>query len=126
MIKDEIIGGLTNAMEHGSTLEQAVQSFINAGYNSQEVRVVAQQLSSGVSTMLPDLNKQNENIIQDNSIPQAPKQVLQNSSINVNQDKKKSASKGMIVTLIIMLIIIIVATILTLIFGQDLIKQYLP
>jgi len=124
MIKDEIIGGLTNAMEHGSSLEQAIQSFINAGYNSQEVRAAAQQLSSGVSTMLPEVDKSNESIIQDNSIPQAPKQILSNA--NINQTKQKSAGKGIVISLIILLIIIVVASILTLIFGQDLITQYLP
>jgi hypothetical protein len=38
MVNEEILGGIKNAMERGSSFEQAVQSFINAGYNQNEVQ----------------------------------------------------------------------------------------
>lgn len=49
---EEIIGGLRNAIERGASLEQAVQSFINAGYNPIEVKQAAQSLSQ-ISTLRP-------------------------------------------------------------------------
>jgi hypothetical protein len=37
-MKDELIAGLKNALERKQSLDQAMQSFINAGYNEAEVR----------------------------------------------------------------------------------------
>ena len=37
MVRIALVEGLKNAMRRGETLEQAKQSFISAGYNSQEV-----------------------------------------------------------------------------------------
>jgi len=51
-MKDEIVSGLRNAMSHGSSLEQAVASFVNAGYNPQEVQEAAKGISSGVSQIV--------------------------------------------------------------------------
>lgn len=51
-MRDEIIAGLKNGVARGQTLEQAAQSFINAGYNPQEVRAAYQTLSSGASNMM--------------------------------------------------------------------------
>ncbi|RMD67450.1 hypothetical protein D6817_01610 [Candidatus Pacearchaeota archaeon] len=51
-MRDDLIGGLRNALERGSTLEQAIQSFINAGYNSEEVHAAAALLSGGVSRII--------------------------------------------------------------------------
>ena len=41
MPKEEIIGGLKNALERGETLERAKSTFINAGYNKDEVEEAA-------------------------------------------------------------------------------------
>ncbi len=45
-MREEIVAGLKNAMARGTSLEQAVQSFINAGYNSSEVSEAANFLSN--------------------------------------------------------------------------------
>ncbi len=50
---EEIAGGLKNALERGASLDQAVQSFINAGYNPVEVRQAAQSLSYIPQTIKP-------------------------------------------------------------------------
>jgi len=49
-MRDEIVAGLKNALARGQKLEQAAQSFINAGYNPQEVKAAYHVLSSGVSS----------------------------------------------------------------------------
>ena len=46
-MREDIIAGLKNALERGESLEKAVQSFINAGYNPAEVREAAESLSQG-------------------------------------------------------------------------------
>src|SRR3989344_1349632 len=51
-MKEEIVGGLKNALERGSYLEQAVQSFINAGYNAAEIRDAAALISQGATPLL--------------------------------------------------------------------------
>lgn len=45
-MREDIYGGLKNALERGADLEDAVRSFINAGYPESEVRGVAQGMSS--------------------------------------------------------------------------------
>jgi len=51
-MKDEIVAGMRNALARGQSLEQAARSFINAGYNPQEVKAATQTLSSGVSQFI--------------------------------------------------------------------------
>lgn len=46
---DELIGALKNALERGSSIEQAARSLINAGYNPQEVREAANAFNSSAS-----------------------------------------------------------------------------
>ena len=46
-MKEEIVDGLRNAIEHGSSLEKAKDSFTNAGYNRYEVDAAARIVSSG-------------------------------------------------------------------------------
>lgn len=48
-MRADIFGALKNAVEKGEPIEKAVRSFINAGYNENEVREAAQALSSGAS-----------------------------------------------------------------------------
>jgi hypothetical protein len=40
-MRDDIYGGLKNALERGASLDQAVRSFVNAGYSEPEVREAA-------------------------------------------------------------------------------------
>lgn len=51
-MKDEIYSGLKNSIERGFSLEESIQSFINAGYNPQEVREAGKMLSTGVSDIV--------------------------------------------------------------------------
>ena len=53
-MKEEIVAGLRNAIEHGDSLEGASRTFINAGYNQYEVEAAARIVSSngGVSNIV--------------------------------------------------------------------------
>lgn len=46
-MREDIYGGLKNAMERGATLDQAIASFINSGYAAEEVREAARALNAG-------------------------------------------------------------------------------
>ena len=51
MEKPELVAGLKHALERGYSLDQAIQSFKNAGYNSQDVEDSARNLHGVFSTM---------------------------------------------------------------------------
>lgn len=51
-MKDEILAGLRNALERGESMDTAIKSFIQAGYNPVEVKSAAEEVSSGVSSFI--------------------------------------------------------------------------
>lgn len=71
-MKDEIIGGLKNALERGYSLEQAVASFINAGYNPKEVQAAAESLSQGAITITSPASFQTNSSQTSQNSPQNP------------------------------------------------------
>ncbi len=92
-MKKEILGGLRQAIERGESLEQAKQSFINAGYNPQEVEKAANSLRGVIdkiqqppqntphSSPQPQKQSQNPEQIQSGQIPhrsQLPQNLKQN------------------------------------------------
>ncbi len=46
MARQDLITCLKNALERGSTIEQAKKSLTNAGYNKEDVDEAAQQVSN--------------------------------------------------------------------------------
>ncbi len=51
-MSEELVAGLRNALERGASLDEAINSFIRAGYNPVEVRESAQTLSSGAISIV--------------------------------------------------------------------------
>jgi hypothetical protein len=51
-VKDEIIAGIKNGLERGESLDQAMQTFINAGYKSVEIREAANSLTGGTTPIM--------------------------------------------------------------------------
>lgn len=49
-MREDIVGGLRNALERGASLEQAIRSFMNAGYAETDVRDAAKLLEGGAIT----------------------------------------------------------------------------
>lgn len=88
----DIAGGLKNALDHGSTLEQAVQSFINAGYSTQEVQEASEELK-GVSSILSSPSAVFQQV-QNNQNEKAQDKIPDEKSlerINVDGQKRKTA-----------------------------------
>src|SRR3989344_2520059 len=79
-MKEELIGGLKNAIERGASIESAINSMINAGYKKEEVLQAAKEFSSGVSHFLPQ-GSPNNTITQSTNIPQ--KQTPQGSNVPI-------------------------------------------
>ncbi|MBS3088174.1 hypothetical protein J4402_00165 [Candidatus Pacearchaeota archaeon] len=106
---DEIYYGLKNALERGQSLNAAVQSFINAGYNPVEVREAEKMISSdgGVSSITGEANDLNAPVSNENFEEQKA-QPLPKSGFQ----PKSSGSwkKVLLIILIIVLILIILGT----------------
>lgn len=51
-MRDEITAGLKNALERGYSLEEGIQTFINAGYNPVEVKEAANMLTGGATSII--------------------------------------------------------------------------
>jgi len=49
--KQEIIIGLQNAINRGEPLQKAMQSFVNAGYNMDDVNHAAAEVQKGLGTI---------------------------------------------------------------------------
>jgi hypothetical protein len=101
-MNEEIFSGLKNAKERGSSVEEAAQSFINAGYNPSEVREAASFLSKGFSP-LPTVAKE-EGISKEGVSVPAP---------------KKEVSKKTIWIIIILLALVLLAVALSFILFRD-------
>jgi hypothetical protein len=128
-MKDEIYAGIKNAINRGSTVEAAVQSLINAGYNPPEVKEAARLIESGASQFVVDaaggqpemVNAQPEKkqeVKKDDSamqLPTAPEQTVRPTT-----QAYKSESSG---TKVLMIVAIILAG-LCLIGGIGLLVYY--
>jgi len=108
-----LIGGLRNAVERGETLEDATQSFINAGYSEAEVSEASHQIDR-VASQIPMQNNESSNTIPsgiDNvRVPKIVANPLPNNF--VSNVPKKSSKKLMIILGIVAVIILAVAAFL--------------
>lgn len=115
-MREEILAGLRNAVARGQTPEQAAQSFINAGYNPQEVKAAYDMLTSGASTVIGNANassgqgvqiqqntrqavgnygnQQQGQMQQQQMRPQQPQQQAQNVQQNQQQAPQNQAAPG--------------------------------
>lgn len=53
-MREEIEAGLKNAVERGDSLDDAINSFINAGYNPVEVKEAAKNISASATDMVSE------------------------------------------------------------------------
>jgi len=62
-MNEEILAGIKNAIVHGFSMEEAANSFINAGNNPSEVKEVVSYITKGISP-LPSLSRTTETAVQ--------------------------------------------------------------
>jgi hypothetical protein len=111
MTDNEIIGGLKNAIERGQSLDKAVQTFINAGYNPRLVQEAATQLSSGVTQIInpsPSSDLKSKFPIYQPVIQTTPNNIIQPNKENELEGNKKKIVIGLILTFTILIAILIV------------------
>jgi hypothetical protein len=68
MIKDDILGGLKSALTRGYSLEEAMLSFLNAGYKKKDIEEAAQALQA--LTLKSQVQLQPQPIFQNTKISQ--------------------------------------------------------
>ncbi len=95
-MKEEIAAGIRNALERGSSVEEAIQSFINAGYNSDEVRQAADLVMHGATSIISPT---------ENSAGNPPVNAESNQTVIIPEPKKSGKLKAilLITTLVILL-----------------------
>ena len=107
MPKEEIIGGLRNAIDRGDSLSKAVQTFINAGYNPAEVKAAADLLEKGATGILTTAPKETRKLppLPEKSGKPLPKMP------STKDAKPKKGKTGLIIFLVVILLIIIGAVV---------------
>ena len=104
MEKPEIVAGIKNAVERGSSLEKAKQSFINAGYNKADVEDSAKSLS-GVISRIPEQPRPIEP--SSKTAPAPTPTPAPSPEISVSKEEKGLRSKKLVIILIIVLLVLI-------------------
>jgi len=102
-MKGEIYAGLKNALERGSSLEEAIQTFINAGYNPREVREAGKMISGEVSDIVFQDQYQQSSIVEDKLLPPMP---------SPESPTAKRSKFAILAIIVVILILIVVASFL--------------
>ncbi|MBI5804311.1 hypothetical protein HY450_03640 [Candidatus Pacearchaeota archaeon] len=114
-MENEIVSGLRNAIERGASLEKAVQSFINAGYNAEEVRAAGEEISSGASNIVySEDNTKKEN--PDKKLPELPKREDIKKLPVIGKENKKS-NKALLWVVIVFLVVIFLSSLAFIIYN---------
>jgi hypothetical protein len=111
--EQELIGGLKNALDRGESLEKAKQSFLNAGYKSNEINAAVQKMPMANSQIVKPAEPKNKIkalIPQPQIQPkQEMKPVVQSSTTTTNPPvQPKEASKTFIIILISLAVIVLI------------------
>jgi len=115
MTKEEIAAGLKNALDRGSSIEEAVQSFVNAGYNANEVMEAASLLGQGVSKIIqPAVTAQAQAApaVYFSSVPIPPSSQLTETKTEAKEAKKPDKMKWILIISLILLLIILAGSII--------------
>lgn len=130
-MKDELIVGIKNAIERGYTVDQAVASLINAGYNPNEVRDAAGVFSGASHIIYSSEKTGNSGQMSTNSasetIALAKKVEAQTplppqQPINPINPEEKKGGHGMIIALIVILLIMVGILIGSLVFKEQILS----
>jgi hypothetical protein len=125
-MNEEILAGLKNAMERGTSLEAAVDSFINAGYNPLEVKEAAQIITG--NTVITESSIKEQVKFSSNS-PSPPPYAVQNPFPVVSPNSKlistqphKKGGNALVFILLFVLIILIGAFVGVMLYSDEILK----
>ena len=116
-MREDIQGGLRNAMERGASLEQAIKSFLSAGYAESEVREAAKIFATPT---LGVVNSAETTAFFNNAQKQVqPIQQMQQGQVHGTLTSGESGTNKMIIILVVILIILVGVFIASLIFKDQ-------
>ena len=141
-MKEEIIGGLRNALERSETIEKAMQTFINAGYSAAEVREAAGVINpsatgllygapGGAATLNANVPAQPSNLKPSTKPSNAPEQqpVQKAEAVNLpttiagtQQSQMKGRKTAIILAIVLILLVIVLGV--TLFFSGNLLDMF--
>lgn len=106
-MKEDILEGLRNALSKGETLQQAMQSFYNAGYEVKDIQEAARELQSKTPQTLQNTNPKEIH----NKQPIQPKKKLfpkPPQKVSNYEQKPKNPRKTLLIIISILLVIILI------------------
>ena len=107
MVNIDLLEGLKVAISKGETLQQAMQSFYNAGYDKRDIEESAKALQYQISQeqiQKPKLVKSENNIKKPMELPKSqPPKTTQKIS---NYEQEKNPRKKMIIIIAFLLIVL--------------------
>lgn len=83
MINEEIIGGLVSALSRGQSLESAMMTFYNAGYNKEEIEDSAKEVYNQIGPQKMGINGTLQDALND---------IAVKAGVPVTQEKKEEKS----------------------------------
>ena len=127
-MREDILGGLKNALERGENINKAIASLISAGYSEKEVKEAANFLQGGTPNLkqptnnLHQVQKKTQNI--QTPIKKFPQPRINQNSMPVNSlptskiVREKKKGKGKIIILSIILFILVCILVFSIIFRE--------
>ena len=104
-MKEDILEGLKNALAKGESLQQAMQSFHNAGYEMKDIEEAARELQSKMPQYYPKplkIQKKQEIPNKKEFSTKPPVQIVS------NYEKKQTNPRKIILIVIVSLIIVLI------------------
>jgi len=120
-MRDEILSGLRTAIEHGSSLDKAIQSFINAGYNPAEVRQAASSLREGATSIITQQKQKQTHSIRPSPVRQFPVSKEANHNQIKNMPSKilpKKKNKNLVLIILITIFLLLIGALALFIFFK--------
>ncbi len=115
MVRLDIITGLKNAVERGYSLEQAKQTLINSGYNTQEVEEASNYLTGGFTNIQQQVTSQ-QTIQQNVQMPRVYR--------SVNEQPNHGKYNFLLTFLFLILFMLVSFLVVSVIFKQELISLF--
>lgn len=109
MVREDLISGLKNALVRGESIQEAMQTFLAAGYSEQELTEAAHYLNANISTSTNPLVQRQSST---DATTQEPRQTNDTNQANQQTELKPGMStkkKLLILTLVLIVILLFTA-----------------
>ena len=119
--RQDIISGIKQAIEHGSSIEQAKKSFLNAGYPLQDVEDSA-RVFSGVITQYPQQYTP-QSVPQPSSQPVFSQKPIMPPTTNIvmspNPNIQKKSKSMLFIILLAVVLVLLLGTLVGMLFFKE-------